>query len=60
VKGKILLTTIGEHEQWLHDEIGVSFRTYRPSIPHLIYQYRLYTNFNSALLDEPNPEIEDE
>ncbi len=30
---------------------------FRPSIPHLIYQYNLFTNFPPAVLSQPNPEI---
>ena len=28
-----------------------------PSIPHLVYQYNLYTNYNSDVYSKKNPEI---
>lgn len=28
-----------------------------PSIPHLVYQYNLYTNYNSQIYCKPNKEI---
>ena len=32
---------------------------FRPSIPNLVYQYDLYTNYHSEALDQLNPEIDD-
>jgi len=57
-KGKVLLTTIPEHVQFLHQLLGASIRRFRPSIPNLIYQYSLYTNYPSAILNKLNPEID--
>jgi hypothetical protein len=30
---------------------------FRPSIPHLVYQYSLYANYDSEGLGNKNPEI---
>ena len=57
--GKILLTTIQENAPMLDRLLGVKPRTFQPSIPHLVYQYSLYTNYESDQLDEKNPEIPD-
>lgn len=59
--GKMLLSTISEHEEILHSMLGASIRRYRPSIPTLIYQYVFFTNYDptvTGLLDVLNPEID--
>lgn len=33
-------------------------QAFRPSIPHLVYQYNLFTNFPSATFSQPNPEVD--
>jgi hypothetical protein len=33
---------------------------FKPSIPNLVYQYRLYTNYESSTLSQLNPEIPEE
>lgn len=61
--GKVLLSTIPEHEQLLYSLLGASARRFRPSIPSLIYQYVLYTNYNpnaTKRLGQLNPEIDPE
>lgn len=55
--GKILLTTILERAEILKKLLGVHPNVFRPSIPNLIYQYHVYTNYESAGLGEINPEI---
>mmetsp|Transcript_25807 Transcript_25807/g.42382 ORF Transcript_25807/g.42382 Transcript_25807/m.42382 type:complete len:186 (+) Transcript_25807:109-666(+) len=55
--GKIILTTIQENEETLKDLMGVTRRHFLPSIPNLVYQYALYTNFPSVSFDQRNPEI---
>ncbi|GMF22151.1 unnamed protein product [Phytophthora lilii] len=49
---KILLTTIGRAYY------SCRARTFKPSIPHLVYQYALYTNYESPALDVVNPEVD--
>jgi hypothetical protein len=60
-KGKVLLSTIPEHEELLYQLFGASIRTFRPAIPTLIYQYVFYTNYDptvTKLLDVANAEID--
>jgi predicted methyltransferase len=42
---KILLSSIDENEQLLKKLLNVSKKKYRPSIPHLVYQYSFYANY---------------
>jgi hypothetical protein len=37
--------------------INVDKKTYRPSIPHLVYQYSFYANYQDEQLDKINDEI---
>lgn len=59
-KGKLLLSTIPEHEGYLYALLGCYQPRFRPSIPNLIYQYSLYINYPSEPLMKFNPEIDDE
>lgn len=58
VKSRVLCTTLMENASMLHGLLGVSQRKWRPSIPQLVYQYSLYTNYDSPPLDTLNPEID--
>ena len=40
--------------------LGAVGRQFRPSIPNLIYQYSIFTNFPATHLDELNPEIDND
>ncbi|CDW78226.1 UNKNOWN [Stylonychia lemnae] len=55
--GKILLSTIDENEPFIMELLGASKRAFRPSIPNLVYQYSLYSNYDSEGLNNKNPEI---
>lgn len=55
--GKMLLSTIPENAEMLGRLLGCRRCAFRPSIPNLVYQYDLYTNYESARLGERNPEI---
>lgn len=55
--GKVLLTTILERAELLEQLLGVHPNAFRPSIPNLVYQYHVYTNYDSEGLKEINPEI---
>jgi len=57
VAGKFLLSSIDENAEMLRDLLKVEKRTFRPSIPNLIYQYSFYSNYSSPALDQVNPEI---
>ena len=55
--GVVILTTVIENAGLLAETLGATPHTYLPSIPNLPYQYALFTNFSSAALDRPNPEV---
>lgn len=58
MKGKILLSSIDENEKMLINlGLGVTKRTYRPSIPNLVYQYSFFSNYEADSLNQVNPEI---
>jgi len=59
-RGKMLLSTIVEHDWYLAELLGVTIQRYRPCIPNLIYQYSFYTNYSSHRLNRYNPEIDPE
>lgn len=58
-EGKILLSTIDENEGFIEELLGAKRRAFRPSIPNLVYQYSLYSNYESEGLLAKNPEIPD-
>lgn len=55
--GKIILTTVAENKDMLARMLGVAPRAFQPAIPHLVYQYNLYTNYESERFQRRNPEI---
>ncbi|KXZ47251.1 hypothetical protein GPECTOR_36g105 [Gonium pectorale] len=62
--GKVVATTVAENAALLAELLpagpggeAVCAAPFRPSIPHLIYQYNLFTNFPPKVLCESNPEI---
>ncbi|KAG1690211.1 hypothetical protein DVH05_028285 [Phytophthora capsici] len=55
---KILLTTIEENAAMIDELLGCRSRSFKPSIPHLVYQYALYTNYESPVLNAVNPEVD--
>lgn len=57
-EGKILLSTIAENAPMMAELLAVKPQRFRPSIPNLVYQYALYTNYESSGLAELNPEID--
>mmetsp|Transcript_51882 Transcript_51882/g.91140 ORF Transcript_51882/g.91140 Transcript_51882/m.91140 type:complete len:425 (+) Transcript_51882:62-1336(+) len=58
--GRILCTTIAENAKMMQDFLGLQPVRFRPSIPTLVYQYSVYTNYVSNRLDALNPEVDDE
>ncbi|CUI12950.1 methyltransferase, putative [Bodo saltans] len=60
--GKVLFTSVlenhGMHSQGLDQ--GLYVPLYRPSIPHLTYQYHCFTNYIATQLQVQNPELEPE
>mmetsp|Transcript_1816 Transcript_1816/g.2904 ORF Transcript_1816/g.2904 Transcript_1816/m.2904 type:complete len:183 (+) Transcript_1816:45-593(+) len=55
--GKIILTTVIENADVLHTMLGVTPTMFQPSIPNLVYQYNLFTNYPSEVFSKRNPEI---
>eukprot|EP00243_Klebsormidium_subtile_P003218 TRINITY_DN16445_c0_g1_i1.p1 TRINITY_DN16445_c0_g1~~TRINITY_DN16445_c0_g1_i1.p1 ORF type:complete len:177 (+),score=42.30 TRINITY_DN16445_c0_g1_i1:203-733(+) len=58
-QGKIILTSTHENAELLHTLFAVTPQPFSPSVPHLVYQYRMYCNYPSTFFAEPNPEIGD-
>ena len=56
-EGKVILTTVAENEALLGRLLGASLRAFQPSIPNLVYQYNVFTNYTTEVLDQRNPEI---
>jgi len=58
--GHVLCTTIAENADMMQSLLGLCPVRFRPSIPTLVYQYSVYTNYHSERLAVLNPEIDDE
>lgn len=60
--GKVIASTVVENASLLERLLGVRPTPFRPSIPHLVYQYALFTNFDPSpdALGRPNPEVPEE
>lgn len=56
-EGRVIASTVAENEPLMKDILGVVPVAFKPSIPHLVYQYKLYANYETKLLGQPNPEI---
>ena len=41
----------------MHTALGAVPQPFRPSIPHLVYQYEVFVNYSSPGLSSPNPEL---
>jgi hypothetical protein len=54
-----LLSTIDENEELIKELLNAHRKTYRPSIPNLVYQYSLYATYDHSELNEKNKEIPD-
>mmetsp|Transcript_5055 Transcript_5055/g.6868 ORF Transcript_5055/g.6868 Transcript_5055/m.6868 type:complete len:189 (-) Transcript_5055:103-669(-) len=59
-EGKIICSTIQENAPMMKEVLDVNPTIFFPSIPHLVYQYCLYSNYESARLSAKNPEIPDD
>mmetsp|Transcript_40149 Transcript_40149/g.81031 ORF Transcript_40149/g.81031 Transcript_40149/m.81031 type:complete len:395 (-) Transcript_40149:151-1335(-) len=58
--GRILCTTIAESVDMMREFLDLHPVLFRPSIPSLVYQYSVYTNYESPRLSKLNPEVDDE
>lgn len=56
-EGRLILSSIVENAAMLNELLGVFPVAFKPSIPHLIYQYNFYTNYDAKILNQINPEI---
>ena len=54
---KIILSSISENAAMLEELLQVRPCVFKPSIPHLVYQYNFFTNYESRMLSQKNPEI---
>ena len=43
--------------EMMQELFGATPAAFQPSIPHLVYQYDLYTNYAPLCLASPNPEL---
>lgn len=57
--GKIICTTIPENAGLLQGLLDVVATPFKPCIPHLVYQYDLFCNFEPRVLCQKNPEVPD-
>lgn len=56
-RGKVIGTTVIENEELLRELLGIVPTAFMPSIPNLVYQYNLFTNYPSEIFAIKNPEI---
>lgn len=56
-QAKILTCSIAENENMLKKMLNLGVRNFQPSIPHLVYQYNFYTNYEDEELSKINPEL---
>ena len=54
---KILTCSIAENKEILSQLLNLEMKNYQPSIPHLVYQYNFFANYDDELLDQINTEI---
>jgi hypothetical protein len=47
-----------ENAEMMKELLDCNMQIFKPSIPHLVYQYALYTNYVSSNLSKPNPLID--
>mgnify|MGYP002833687592 CR=1 FL=1 len=55
--GKAVMTTVIENAVLLKEQLGGEPTAFQPSIPNLVYQYNLFTNYPSMTYSTINPEI---
>lgn len=59
ISAKILTCSIAENTELLKKLLNLDMKKYQPSIPHLVYQYNFFANYDDSFLDEANAEIID-
>ena len=53
----VIATTVDENAGLMDTLFGCQPTHFKPSIPNLVYQYSVFTNFESDCLNAKNPEI---
>jgi hypothetical protein len=57
--GKVFATTLAENAGLMHELFNASPLAFRPCIPHLVYQYLCFANYESSTLaHRRNPEVD--
>ena len=56
-KCKILVSSIAENDGQLKRLLNLDIKNFKPSIPHLVYQYNFFANYDDEELNQKNPEI---
>ena len=54
-----MVCEIEENAELMQELLSCTPQVFKPSIPHLVYQYALYTNYASSHLSQPNPLLVD-
>jgi hypothetical protein len=54
---KVLTCSIAENKIILKKLLNLEIKNYEPSIPHLVYQYNFFSNYEDEELDHINKEI---
>lgn len=57
LQSKVITCSIEENKNHLEKILGLKIQKYKPSIPHLVYQYNFYANYEDPEFDKKNPEI---
>ena len=55
-KACVIATTVNENMALMESLFDCRPVSFRPMIPHLVYQYSVFTNFSSSVLDNENSE----
>jgi 16S rRNA G966 N2-methylase RsmD len=57
IKSKILTCSIAENNTLLKKLLDLEIKNYQPSIPHLVYQYNFFANYEDEELNKINSEL---
>lgn len=57
IQSKIIACSIAENKEMLNKLLNFEIKKYQPSIPHLVYQYNFFSNYDDEELNKFNPEI---
>lgn len=60
-RGIVIATTVAENENLMHELFQAKPTIYKPNIPNLVYQYKVFTNFidECSIYGKKNPELMD-